>query len=168
MFLFERSTNKDTFTGKGHYQARRKYLQDNVKAKNTKMFNDGFKKMKRRYETHLAKVPQEFSAIAQFAVTKVQEQIGLLLTNIETVNDKSQKLSDRATTLRQEVGQAAMQWVVEWRVPKYEASPARPHSLLLPRKYVEPEPEELDEEGNAAKGKQKADDDGDVEMEDSE
>ncbi|EGO54039.1 hypothetical protein NEUTE1DRAFT_103513 [Neurospora tetrasperma FGSC 2508] len=138
--------------GKGHYQARRKYLQDNVKAKNTRMFSDGFKKMKRRYETHLAKVPQEFSAIAQFAVTK-------------TVNEKQQKLSDSATMFREKVGQTAMQWVAEWRVPRYEASSARPHSLLLPRRYVEPEPEELDEEGNAVESRDKAEDDGDFAME---
>ncbi|EAA31121.2 hypothetical protein GE21DRAFT_8688 [Neurospora crassa] len=154
--------------GKGHYQARRKYLQDNVKAQNTRMFSEGFKKMKRRYEIHLAKVPLEFSAIAQFAVTKVRDQIGLLLTNIETVNEKQQKLSDHTTMFREKVGQTAMQWVAEWRVPRYEASSTRPHSLLLPRKYVEPEPEELDEEGNAAESREKAEDDDDFAMEDSE
>ncbi|KAH7629812.1 hypothetical protein B0T09DRAFT_136920 [Sordaria sp. MPI-SDFR-AT-0083] len=154
--------------GKGHYQRRRRYLQDNVKAKNMGMFSDGFRNMKRRYETHLAKVSVEFSAIAQFAVTKVQDQIGLLLTKIESVNEKKQKLSDGATAVRQEVGQAATQWVAEWRVPKYLVNPARPHGLLLPRKYVEPEPEDRDKEGNAAKGKKNEDDDGDNEMEDAE
>lgn len=132
------------------------------------MFNDGFEKMKRRYNTHLAKVSIEFTGFSKFAVTKVQDQIGLLLTNIETVNGKKQKLSDRATTLRQEVGRAAMQWVAEWRVPKYEANPARPHSLLLPRKYRELEPEVMDEAGNEAKGKNDGRDDGDIEMGNSE
>ncbi|KAJ4400764.1 hypothetical protein N0V85_005676 [Neurospora sp. IMI 360204] len=153
-------------TGLGHYESRRKFLQDTVKAKSIGIFDKGFNKMRTKYDTHLAKVAQEFKAIAEFAITKVREQIALLLTNLETVSEKREGLSDNATTLRQEVGNEAVKWVLEWRVPKHDENPARPHSYLLPSAYVEPDAEAEDE--SESEDEAVGDDDGDVEMEDAE
>ncbi|KAK3953714.1 hypothetical protein QBC32DRAFT_234080 [Pseudoneurospora amorphoporcata] len=119
-------------TGIGHYQRRRRFLQDAVKAQSIGMFDKGFNKMRTEYDTHLAKVPQEFREIAEFAITKVREQIALLLTNLEAIGEEKKELSHNATNLRQEVGNEAVKWVLEWRVPKVDENPVRPHSYLLP------------------------------------